>query len=226
MLLDADTWQEWDTELRPSDPLHFVSPKDNYGEKLAALREQGMVDSAINGTGTIEGLPLAICVSEFAFIGGTLGSVMGEKIARSAERAAETGMPLVTVNASGGARMHEGVVALMQMAKASVALARLGKVGQPHISVLVDPCLGGVTASYASSADVILAEPGATIGFAGRRVIEQTVRQKLPVDFQKAEFLLEHGMIDMVTARAELRGTLSRLLRLYQRPSQQLVAVS
>ncbi len=144
-----------------------------------------------------------------------MGSVVGEKITRSAERAADLGMPLVTINASGGARMQEGILSLMQMAKVSVALARLGDAGQPHISVLAEPTLGGVTASYASSADVIIAEPGAHIGFAGPRVIEQTIRQKLPPSFQSAEFQLEHGMIDMVTPRAELRAVIGRLLRLY-----------
>ncbi len=216
LLLDPDTWQEHDIDLAPGDPLGFVSPKDNYAEKLKGLQEAtGRLDAIVCGTGKIEDCPVVVCVNEWAFMGGTLGAVVGEKIARSVDRAIDLHMPLVTINTSGGARMHEGVVALMQMAKVSVALARLGEAGQPHISVLADPCYGGVTASHASSADVIIAEPGAHIGFAGPRVIEQTIRQKLPPNFQTAEFMLAHGMVDMVTPRAELRPTLGRLLRLY-----------
>ncbi len=168
-------------------------------------RSLGKLDAAMCGTGTIEQLGVSLCIHDFAFLAGSMGAVVGEKIARSAERAAEQQIPLITVNTSGGARMHEGILSLMQMAKVSVALARLGEAGQPHISLLVDPCMGGVTASHASAADVIIAEPGAVIGFAGRRVIEQTIRQKLPPDFQTAEFQLEHGMVDMVVPRSDLR---------------------
>ncbi len=215
-LLDADTWQEHDADLLPSDPLHFVSPKDNYAQKLKQLRDKtGRTDAAICGTGAINGVLVALCVSDFSFMGGSMGSVVGEKVARSAERAADHQIPLITLNASGGARMHEGMLSLMQMAKVSVALARLGDAQQPHISLLLDNCYGGVTASYASSADIIIAEPKAHVGFAGPRVIEQTIRQKPPADFQTAEFLLEHGMIDMVTPRAELRAVLQRVLGLY-----------
>ena len=217
LLLDPESWQEYDADLAPSDPLTFVSPKDNYAKKVRGLYDSTQrLDAAVCGVGTIAQQPLALCISEFNFMGGSMGAVVGEKLARSAERAAELGMPLLTINASGGARMHEGVLSLMQMAKASVAMARLGEAQQPHISLLVDPCYGGVTASYASSADIIIAEPGAQIGFAGRRVIEQTIRQKLPADFQTAEFLLEHGMIDLVTPRAELRALLSRIVSLYR----------
>lgn len=220
-LLDPESWQEQDANLAPVDALGFVSPKDNYAQKLQTLRERSKRhDAAISGIGAINGLALAICISDFAFMGGSMGSVVGEKIARSAERAAELGIPLLTINASGGARMHEGMLSLMQMAKVSVALARLGNAGQPHISLLLDNCYGGVTASYASSADIILAEPGAHIGFAGPRVIEQTIRQKLPPDFQTAEFLLEHGMIDLVAPRAELRAALARLIGLYAQQPQ------
>lgn len=215
-ILDSDSFVEYDAEIGPADPLSFVSPKDNYGEKLAEKQEEtGLLDAILSGRGTIQGLPLHITAAEFGFIGGSMGSVFGEKVARAAERAAECRTPLLTINTSGGARMQEGVLALMQMAKVSVALTRLAAAGQPHISLMVDPCYGGVTASYASVADVIIAEPGANIGFAGRRVIEQAIRQKLPAHFQTAEFMLEHGMIDMVTPRSELRGTLARLLRLY-----------
>ncbi|HZB95266.1 MAG TPA: acetyl-CoA carboxylase carboxyltransferase subunit beta [Herpetosiphonaceae bacterium] len=214
LLLDPGSWQEYDADLAPGDPLGFVSPKDNYAEKLEALQSSlGTLDAAICGMGKIEEMPLTLCVHDFAFLGGTMGSVVGEKIARSAERAAEMQVPLLTINASGGARMHEGIVALMQMAKVSVALARLGEARQPHFSVVVDPCTGGVTASHASAADVIIAEPGAFIGFTGPRVIEQTIKQKgaRPT----AEFQLEHGMVDMVTPRSELRTVLGRLLRIY-----------
>jgi len=215
-LLDSDSFVEEDAELGPTDPLGFVSPKDNYRQKLAEKQsETGMLDAIVSGYGAITELPLHIAVAEFEFIGGSMGSVFGEKVARAAERAAERRTPLLTINTSGGARMQEGVLALMQMAKVSVALTRLAAAGQPHFSLMVDPCYGGVTASYASVADVIIAEPGANIGFAGRRVIEQAIRQKLPAHFQTAEFMLEHGMIDMVVPRSELRATLARLLRLY-----------
>jgi acetyl-CoA carboxylase carboxyl transferase subunit beta len=156
-----------------------------------------------------------VTITEFDFIGGSMGSVFGEKIARAAERAYERRVPLLTINASGGARMHEGVLALMQLPKVNLTLARLGTIGMPHISLMTDPCYGGVLASYASVADIIIAEPGARIGFAGRRVIEQTIRQKLPANFQSAEFMLEHGMIDMVVPRNDLRSTLGRLIKLY-----------
>lgn len=216
LLLDPGSWHEYDAELAPDDPLQFVSPKDKYDEKIAGLQASlGKLDAAVCGTGAIEGRGVALLVHDFAFLAGTMGGVVGEKVARSAERAAEQQIPLLTVNTSGGARMHEGILSLMQMAKVSVALARLGEAGQPHISLLVDPCTGGVTASHASAADVIIAEPGAMIGFAGRRVIEQTIRQKLPPDFQTAEFQLEHGMVDMVVPRAELRSVIGRLVRLY-----------
>ncbi len=216
VLIDAGSWQEYDADLAPDDPLHFISPKDAYNEKIAGIQSSlGRLDAAMSGIGSIEQQGVSLCVHDFAFLAGSMGAVVGEKIARSAERAAEQRIPLVTVNTSGGARMHEGILSLMQMAKVSVALARLGEAGQPHISLLVDPCMGGVTASHASAADVIIAEPGAVIGFAGRRVIEQTIRQKLPPDFQTAEFQLEHGMVDMVVPRSELRTVIGRLLRLY-----------
>ncbi|HEX6288272.1 MAG TPA: acetyl-CoA carboxylase, carboxyltransferase subunit beta [Herpetosiphonaceae bacterium] len=224
LLVDAGAWQEYDADIASSDPLGFVSPKDNYAKKLQGLRDAtGRLDAAVCGIGTIGELPLALCISEFAFMGGSMGAVVGEKIARSAERAAKRGIPLLTINSSGGARMHEGILSLMQMAKVSVALSRLGEAGQPHISLLVDPCYGGVTAAHASSADIIIAEPKAHVGFAGPRVIEQTIRQKLPADFQTSEFLLQHGMIDIVSPRAELRMVLTRIVGLYanRRPDDQ-----
>jgi len=216
-LLDEGSQVEHDADLASVDALGFVSPKDNYEAKLAAMVERtGSNDVIVSVSGAIEGLPLEVAVCNFDFMGGSMGSVFGEKVTRATERAADRGVPLLTINASGGARMHEGIFSLMQMAKISLALTRLAQVRQPHISLLVDPCYGGVSASYASVADIILAEPGAHIGFAGPRVIEQTIRQKLPPDFQTAEFLLKHGMIDSVVPRAEMRATLERLLRLYQ----------
>ena len=215
-LLDEGSQVEHDAELQSVDVLGFVSPKDNYEAKLATMIERtGSNDVIVSVSGAIEGLPLEVAVCNFEFMGGSMGSVFGEKVTRATERAAERGVPLLTINASGGARMHEGIFSLMQMAKISLALTRLAHVRQPHISLLVDPCYGGVSASYASVADIILAEPGAHIGFAGPRVIEQTIRQKPPPDFQTAEFLLKHGMIDAVVPRGEMRATLERLLRMY-----------
>jgi acetyl-CoA carboxylase carboxyl transferase subunit beta len=216
-LLDMNSFVEHDTDLWPTDPLGFVSPKDNYAEKLLQNQQRtGLNDAVVAGRGTIDHMPLYLAICDFNFMGGSMGSVFGEKMARAAERAAADGVPLLTINTSGGARMQEGILSLMQMAKVSVALTRLAAARQPHISLLVDPCYGGVTASYASVADVIIAEPGAKIGFAGTRVIEQTIRQKLPPDFQTAEFLLAHGMVDMVVPRTDLQQTLARLLALYR----------
>jgi acetyl-CoA carboxylase carboxyl transferase subunit beta len=174
----------------------------------------------LTGVGSVNGLWLSIGVGDFSFMGASMGSVYGEKLARAAERAAELKIPLFTINSSGGARQQEGVIALMQMAKVTMALSRLAEAGQPHIAVMVDPCYGGVTASYPSVADVIIAEPGANIGFAGKRLIEQIIRQKLPAGFQTAEFMLKHGMIDMVVSRSDLRDVLDRLLRHYARRPQ------
>lgn len=215
-LLDSESFVEQDADLAPCDPLDFVSTKDIYAQKLKDNQERtGMYDALISGRGTLAGHALQIAVSEFGFIGGSMGSVYGERLARAAEHAAAAGTPLLTITATGGARQHEGVLSLMQMAKTNMALTRLGAAGQPHIALLVDPCYAGVMASYASVADIIIAEPGARVGFAGQRVIEQTIRQKLPPHFQTAEFMLEHGMIDLVVQRSDLRATLARVLRLY-----------
>ncbi|MCU0493113.1 MAG: acetyl-CoA carboxylase carboxyltransferase subunit alpha [Chloroflexaceae bacterium] len=215
-MLDPGSFHEEHTDLLPTDPLGFVSLKESYAAKLKESQKRtGLKDVVISGKGRIDGQALMVAVCDFSFMGASMGSVYGEKMTRAAERAAELGLPLLTINCSGGARMQEGVISLMQMAKISMALSRLAAAGLPHISLLVDPCYGGVTASYASVADVIIAEPGANIGFAGKRVIEGTIRQKLPPDFQTAEFMLEHGMIDMVVPRGDLRSTLSRLLKFY-----------
>jgi acetyl-CoA carboxylase carboxyl transferase subunit beta len=220
MLLDPDSFTEWDAGLRTADPLGFVAgppgKEESYRAKLERdHRKTSLYEAIVSGEGRVKGHPLVVVVADFGFMGASMGSVFGEKLARAAERAVERGLALLTVSASGGARMQEGLFSLMQMAKTTAALAQLGHVGLPHLSLLVDPCYGGVTASYATVADIVMAEPGARIGFAGRSVIEQTTRQKLPDEFQKAEFQLEHGMLDLVVPRRELRDTVATLLRLY-----------
>lgn len=219
-LLDVGSFREMDANLLPTDPLGFVTDEESYAAKLAKTQQRtGMADAVIAGIGAISNMQICVAVADFSFMGASMGSVYGEKMARSAERAAELGVPLLTINTSGGARQQEGVIGLMQMAKVTMALTRLADAGQPHIALLVDPCYGGVTASYPSVADIIIAEPGANIGFAGKRLIEQIMRQKLPAGFQTAEFMLEHGMIDMVVPRSEMRDTLARILRLYRQRS-------
>jgi acetyl-CoA carboxylase carboxyl transferase subunit beta len=220
-LVDPGSFVEWDTALRPEDPLSFVDIAGPYDRKLERTQAtSGEAEALIAGAATIDGMPLTLAVSDFEFLGASMGSVYGEKLVRAVERAEEFKTPLITVSSSGGARMHEGLFSLMQMAKTVSALARLGRVGLPHIAVLADPCYGGVTASYATVADLILAEPGAMIGFAGPRVIEQITRQKLPEGFQTAEFLLEHGMVDGIVPRHELAPTLATTLQLYARPRE------
>ncbi|HEY8447216.1 MAG TPA: acetyl-CoA carboxylase, carboxyltransferase subunit beta [Thermomicrobiales bacterium] len=217
-LVDPGSFHEWDATLQPEDPLDFADGSGPYEEKLRATQQKsGETEALITGRATLDGRPLAVAVCDFEFLGASMGSVFGEKMVRAIERCCQSGLPLLTVNASGGARMHEGLFSLMQMAKTVSALARLGRARLPHIALLTDPCYGGVTASYATVADVILAEPGALIGFAGPRVIEQITKQKLPEGFQTAEFLLEHGMIDLIVERPALRPTLRRLLDHYQR---------
>jgi acetyl-CoA carboxylase carboxyl transferase subunit beta len=208
--LDEGSFLELDAGITSGDPLRF----DGYSAKLAeAKAKTGNADAAITGLGAIEGWQTAIGVLDFTFMGGSMGSVVGEKIARIAERAVTDRLPLIVFSASGGARMQEGALSLMQLAKTSAAIGRMHDAGRPYISVMCDPTTGGVTASFAFQGDLILAEPGALIGFAGRRVIEQTIRRKLPDNFQTAEFCLEHGLIDKVVARGEMRATLARLLR-------------
>jgi acetyl-CoA carboxylase carboxyl transferase subunit beta len=214
LVLDAGSFHEFDGHLAADDPLQFVD-ETPYPRRIDdAQRRTSMPEAVLTGSGTIEGARLIAAAMEFGFLGGSMGSVVGEKIARAAERAADTRGPLVVFCASGGARMQEGTLSLMQMAKTSVALARLADAGVAFITVLCDPTTGGVAASFAFQGDIVLAEPGALIGFAGRRVIEQTIRQKLPDGFQTSEFVFEHGLIDMIVARAELRSALGRLLRL------------
>lgn len=214
LTLDKGSFKEYDQDLETLDPLEFPG----YKEKLASAREStGLKEAVITGEGYIDGIPLVIGVMDQHFITATMGTVVGEKIFRALERAREKGLPVIIFAASGGARMQEGIYSLMQMAKTSAAVARFQEAGLLYISVLTNPTTGGVTASFASLGDIIIAEPGALIGFAGARVIEQTIRQKLPPGFQRAEFFLQHGQVDLITARKELRQTLSKLLALHRR---------
>jgi acetyl-CoA carboxylase carboxyl transferase subunit beta len=212
ILLDADSFEEHDGDLRAADPLVFHDLKA-YPARIAAAESKGKSEAVITGNGRIDGIDVAIAVMDFEFIGGSMGSVVGEKITRAAKRALEARMPLIVVSASGGARMQEGIYSLMQMAKTSAALARLHEAGIPFLSVLTDPTTGGVTASYSMLGDVNLAEPGALIGFAGPRVIEETIKQELPEGFQRAEFLRDHGMVDRVVDRRELKDVVALVLR-------------
>ncbi|MFZ0333978.1 MAG: acetyl-CoA carboxylase, carboxyltransferase subunit beta [Candidatus Acidiferrales bacterium] len=206
LLLDGGKWTELDAELTSTDPLKFVDVKP-YTQRLREAQDKlGMNDAVITAEGRLNGRPIICCSMEFAFVGGSMGAVVGERVTRAAERSAERKMPLVIVSCSAGARMQEGVVSLMQLAKVSAALARLDEARVPYISVLTDPTTGGVTASFAMLGDLNIAEPGAMIGFAGPRVIEQTIRQKLPEGFQRAEFLLEHGFLDAIVPRKELKN--------------------
>jgi acetyl-CoA carboxylase carboxyl transferase subunit beta len=215
-LIDAGTWSEEDGGLQPADPLSFISLGEEYASKLVESQQKtGLNEAAIAGSGALDDFPVRLVVLDFAFMGGSMASVVGEKVARAAERSCADRRPLVLVSASGGARMQEGIYSLMQMAKTSAALARLGSARVPSISVLTDPTTGGVTASFATLADVIFAESGALIGFAGPRVIEQTTKQKLPPDAQRPEFLLKHGMIDGIVHRRDLKAALARTLRLF-----------
>lgn len=210
LLVDEGSWHELDTRLRSTDPLHF----ENYKQRLeTAIHKAGPLEAVRTGYGRLDGIPVGVGVMDFNFMGGSMGSVVGEKLARIARRSAERRTPLIIVSASGGARMQEGVLSLMQMAKTSVEIARLRTMRVPFISILTNPTTGGVSASYAMQGDVILAEPGAVVGFAGPRVIKQTIGQDLPEGFQTAEFLLEHGMVDAVVPRSELRDTTGQLLR-------------
>ncbi|MBI4401996.1 MAG: acetyl-CoA carboxylase carboxyltransferase subunit beta [Nitrospirae bacterium] len=212
ILTDLGTFKEWDAELEPGDPLGFTDAR-SYRDRLKAQQEKtGRKDAVVIGEGAVNGRGIVLGVFDFSFMGGSMGSVVGEKICRAADRSLATRAPFVLVTTSGGARMQEGILSLMQMAKTSAALARLGEARVPFISILADPTFGGVTASMAMLGDVIIAEPKALIGFAGPRVIEQTIKQQLPHEFQRAEFLLEHGMIDMIVERRHLKETLSTLL--------------
>lgn len=209
LLIDEDTFVEKDGDLRSVNPLDFPEYKEKYERTSERLN---MNEGAISGLGTMNGIKVSIAVMDFNFLGGSMGSVVGEKITRAIERGIEEKCPVVVVATSGGARMHEGILSLMQMAKTSAALERLRRAGYPFISVPVNPTTGGVTASFAMLGDVIITEPKALIGFAGPRVIEQTIKQKLPEGFQKSEFLLESGMIDVISKREDLKDKISLIL--------------
>ncbi len=213
LLLDEDTWQEIDNNVRSADPLEFVDTRPYKARLKEAYSRTELPDAVTTGTGKLNGMPVAFGCMNFGFIGGSMGSVVGEKFVRAGRKALEHKMPFLFISASGGARMQEAALSLMQMAKTSAILSELGDAGVPYISILTDPTTGGVSASYAMLGDVIIAEPKALIGFAGPRVIEQTIRKKLPEGFQRSEFLLEHGFVDMVVHRAELKDQLSTILR-------------
>lgn len=213
LLVDRGTFREFNQQIVPNDPLGFVDSKGPYKAKGAeTVAKLGISESVITGSGDIEKQRVVLAVMDFRFLGGSLASATGEKILLAAEHALRFKRPLIIVSASGGARMHEGIVSLMQMAKTCAAVAKLDKAGCPYISVLTDPTTGGVSASYAMMGDINIAEPGALIGFAGRRVIEQTIKQKLPKDFQTAEYLLEHGFVDHIVHRHAMKDFIARFL--------------
>ena len=211
-LLDDNQYEEFDGNISSTDPLKFVDLKPYSSRLKQAQKDTGLKDAVINASGKLMGRPVIVSAMEYAFIGGSMGAVVGEAITRAVERALNTKTPLIIVSASGGARMMEGVISLMQLAKISAALARLDKAKVPYISLLTDPTTGGVTASFAMLGDLNIAEPGALIGFAGPRVIEQTIRQKLPPGFQRSEFLLQHGMLDAVVPRKQVKPYIGRAL--------------
>jgi len=214
ILLDGGSWQEFDADMTSIDFLEFKDAK-SYQERIdAALAKGGSKDAVICVEGAIEGTPVQVACFDFSFMGGSMGSVVGEKITRSIERGLDKGQPVIIISASGGARMQESILSLMQMAKTSAALAKLKQAGLPFISLLTDPTTGGVTASFAMLGDINIAEPKALIGFAGPRVIEQTIRQKLPEGFQRAEYLLEHGMVDVIVPRGEMRQKIGSILKM------------
>lgn len=214
LFLDPDSFSEYDRELRSTDPLEFVDRKP-YSQRLAELKQKlNRGDALVSGQGKLNGMPITVSAFDFAFLGGSMGAVVGEKITRLFDRARAERQPAVIFSASGGARMQEGLVSLLQMAKTCAALAALQRAGVPFISILTNPTTGGVAASFAMLGDVNIAEPDALIGFAGPRVISQTIREKLPQGFQRAEYLLEHGMLDMICPRAQLRSTVSNILSL------------
>jgi acetyl-CoA carboxylase carboxyl transferase subunit beta len=211
-LLFDDGYKEFATHIKSGDPLEFRDTK-RYRDRLKVYQSRvGSSDAVLCAEGKLDSIPVIVCAMEYSFMGGSMGSVVGEKITLAAERALDKKQPLIVVSCSGGARMQEGILSLMQMAKISASLKRLAQARLPYVSVLTDPTTGGVTASYAMLGDLNVAEPKALIGFAGPRVIEQTIRQKLPEGFQRSEFLLEHGMVDVITPRAEMKQTISRFL--------------
>jgi acetyl-CoA carboxylase carboxyl transferase subunit beta len=213
LIFDDGRWTEHDADLRSTDPLQFTDTKPYRDRLKSTIRATGRKDAVVSASGTIDGIPAQVAAMEYSFIGGSMGVVVGEKITRAIERAIDTRQSVVVVCASGGARMMEGTLSLMQMAKISAALGRLDRAGLPYLSVMTDPTTGGVTASFAMLGDLNIAEPKALIGFAGPRVIEQTIRQKLPDGFQRSEFLLEKGMIDLIVDRRDMKAAIAHALR-------------
>jgi len=212
ILIDDGTWTPMDTTLRSTDPLKFTAKKKYKDSILEAEKKTGANSGVLSGTGKLEGIPVALGVMDFRYIGGSMGSVEGEKIARVFRRALQDKTPAIIISASGGARMQEGVLSLMQMASTSVEIARMREAGLPYLSILTNPTMGGVTASFAMLGDFHISEPGALIGFAGERVIRETIRQQLPPGFQRAEFLLEKGFVDLIAPRPELKSTIATVL--------------
>jgi acetyl-CoA carboxylase carboxyl transferase subunit beta len=212
LLLDPGTFHEEDRRMRSADPLKFVDTKRYRDRALEAMKKTGLQDAVRWGTGTIEKRPVVVAAMDFSFIGGSMGSVVGEKVGRAIDRAWKSGAPLIVVSSSGGARMMEGALSLMQMAKTSAKLARLAEKRIPYLSIITDPTTGGVTASFSMLGDINIGEPGALIGFAGPRVIKQTIGKDLPQGFQRSEFVLEHGFLDLIVDRKEMRATVATLL--------------
>jgi acetyl-CoA carboxylase carboxyl transferase subunit beta len=214
-LLDPGSFVEMDENLSPQDPLSFVDTKPYRARQQETLQTSGLNEAVVTGTGKVDGVPICFGAMDFAYMGGSMGSVVGEKVTRLVERAVAERLPVVITSTSGGARMQESCLSLMQMAKTSAAFARLHEARLLYVAILVNPAMAGVLASFASLGDVVIAEPGALIGFTGPRVIEQTIKQQLPEGFQRAEFQVEHGMVDMVVPRKELRPTLAKVLRFF-----------
>lgn len=215
-LFDENSFKELFTEIKPTDPLEFTDT-ENYKDRLAkANKKTGLDDAVITGIASINGNKTAVAVMDFDFMGGSMGSVVGEKVTRIIEKAIELRLPVLAITSSGGARMQESALSLMQMAKTSCAVSKLDDAGLLYINLLTEPTFGGVTASFGMLGDIIVAEQGARIGFAGRRVIEQTIRQKLPSDFQTAEYLLKYGQVDVVSSRKELKNTLAKILEMHK----------
>ncbi len=215
ILFDENTFEEFNSHLMSTDPLQFVDSKPYIDKYMATVKKTGMNEAVVTGTGKLNGLGIVAALMDFKFLGGSMGSVVGEKVARAIDKALELKQPLIILSSSGGARMHEGIFSLMQMAKTSAKLALLAENKIPYISVLTNPTTGGTTASYAMLGDINLAEPGALIGFAGPRVIKQTIGQDLPPGFQRSEFVMEHGFLDMIVHRHQLKQKISQLLEFF-----------
>ncbi len=215
ILFDENSFKEFNQNMQAEDPLHFKDSKKYSDKYKATVKKTNMNEAVVTGTGTIEGHPVVMALMDFKFLGGSMGSVVGEKISRAIDKAIETNTPMMILSSSGGARMHEGILSLMQMAKTSAKLARLANKKIPYISILTNPTTGGTTASYAMLGDVQIAEPGALIGFAGPRVIKQTIGQDLPPGFQRSEFVQEHGFLDLIIHRHELKQRIARLLEFF-----------